>query len=148
MAEFSILTPDTIADITASVGLVSPLHEPELYVEVLNARGWDIPGGHLETGETPEEAFARELSEESGCTLLPDVGKIAILGSSTRPGTGIAVFSGWCTRGEYHGLHETTEVRFVTAEQLLQDYFGDKDLLKALLELANARLAHKLKRSD
>lgn len=30
---------------------------------------WDIVGGHLEPGETPEEALARELKEETGWTL-------------------------------------------------------------------------------
>lgn len=30
---------------------------------------WDIVGGHLEAGETPEQALAREIEEETGWTL-------------------------------------------------------------------------------
>ena len=29
-------------------------------------RGWEIPGGHLEPGETPGKAMLRELKEETG----------------------------------------------------------------------------------
>jgi 8-oxo-dGTP diphosphatase len=31
-------------------------------------RGWEIPGGHLEDGETPDQAMLRELKEETGLT--------------------------------------------------------------------------------
>lgn len=34
----------------------------------LNARGWDIPGGHIEKGETPAACFKREAYEEGYVT--------------------------------------------------------------------------------
>lgn len=42
--------------------------ERVLLVDVAS-RGWDLPGGHLEPGETFEEAWRRELSEEAGVVL-------------------------------------------------------------------------------
>lgn len=36
----------------------------QLLLVNLNSRGWDIPGGHIELDETPEECFRREAMEE------------------------------------------------------------------------------------
>ncbi|WP_353618164.1 NUDIX domain-containing protein [Bacillus sp. 22-7] len=40
----------------------------------LQDRGWDIPGGHIEKGESPEHCFKREVMEEGyvggQCTQL------------------------------------------------------------------------------
>src|SRR6516225_8661656 len=35
----------------------------------LVSRGWDIPGGHVEFGEHPDETVRREVYEETGATL-------------------------------------------------------------------------------
>jgi 8-oxo-dGTP diphosphatase len=33
---------------------------------------WSIPGGHIEAGESPEEACIRELREETGARVVPE----------------------------------------------------------------------------
>jgi beta-phosphoglucomutase-like phosphatase (HAD superfamily)/ADP-ribose pyrophosphatase YjhB (NUDIX family) len=38
---------------------------------------WDIVGGHVESGETPQEALAREINEETGWTLRRIIAKVA-----------------------------------------------------------------------
>ena len=50
-------------------------------------RGWDVPGGHVEPGETLEAALVRETYEESGasiCNITP-VGHIKLTLTGPRP---------------------------------------------------------------
>ena len=34
-------------------------------------KGWEMPGGRIEKGETDEQAAIREFKEESGCNFRP-----------------------------------------------------------------------------
>jgi 8-oxo-dGTP pyrophosphatase MutT (NUDIX family) len=48
----------------------------QLLLTNLVKRGWDLPGGHVEAGETPEETARREVAEETGAKL----GRLHMLG--------------------------------------------------------------------
>ena len=43
------------------------------FVMVYNPKrkGWEMPGGHVERGESASEAAVREAREECGCTFVP-----------------------------------------------------------------------------
>jgi ADP-ribose diphosphatase len=56
------------------------------YRPVVRRHTLELPSGHVEPGEAPEDAARRELLEETGCeagrldllgTLVPDVGRLA-----------------------------------------------------------------------
>lgn len=50
-------------------------HQDKILLVQVHGRGFNIPGGHLEEGETPDQAFHREAFEE-GCVK----GDITFLG--------------------------------------------------------------------
>src|SRR5579871_5066483 len=59
-----------------STALVIAFVGDRLLMTELASRGWDIPGGHIEPGEHPEETVRREVLEETGATL----GELHLLG--------------------------------------------------------------------
>ncbi len=52
-----------------ATALVLAFDRERLLQTHLAARGWDIVGGHIEPGESPEEAARREAYEEAGARL-------------------------------------------------------------------------------
>jgi 8-oxo-dGTP diphosphatase len=52
-----------------ATALVLAFDRDRLLQTHLAARGWDIVGGHIEPGESPEEAVRREAYEEAGARL-------------------------------------------------------------------------------
>jgi 8-oxo-dGTP pyrophosphatase MutT (NUDIX family) len=64
--------PDGYSVTTAFV-VVLDIADRTLLTRVdLPGRGWEVPGGHLEPGESAPVAAARELAEESGLDVSPD----------------------------------------------------------------------------
>ena len=58
----------------------------ELLLTQVGSRGWDVPGGHLEPGESPLQAATRKLVEEAG-----------LVGQLSRAGAGrVRATARWC----------------------------------------------------
>ena len=133
---FLALPPSALQSkqITASVGFVSPHNQPDKFLVIRNKRGWDIPGGHVEANESSEEAFTREVMEETASEML-EARLIAVLESVKNPATGIAVYKASAHLGEFKPHEEILELAIASLDELRNRYFGDKDLLEELISL-------------
>ncbi|WP_274361907.1 NUDIX domain-containing protein [Paenibacillus thermotolerans] len=65
----SVITNELPPPELVTSAFVLAFKENALIVTNLNDRGWDIPGGHIEAGETPVQAVMRELYEETGAVI-------------------------------------------------------------------------------
>ena len=94
---------------------------------------WALPGGRIDTGETPEQAALRELAEEVGLQLDPD----AVLGRLddfvSRSGYAITPVVVWAgaaralvpNPGEVASIHRIPVAEFMRADAPLLDAIED-----------------------
>jgi len=133
-------------------GLVTSVHgfcfrNNELLLVNVNHRGWDIPGGRIESGETPEECFKREALEEGyvegECELL---GYIIVDHTenpfwnevSPYPKIGFQVFykMNITKLHSFEGKYESVQRKFVSPNDVALYHHGWHHVYQEMLECA------------
>jgi 8-oxo-dGTP pyrophosphatase MutT (NUDIX family) len=119
-------------DVTAVAALC---FQSDKILAVKNPRGWDIPGGHIESGETPVDALIRELSEEASFKVTSHTA-IAYLETDYIPKrkTFMIVYKVDGTQGDFTPFAEISACQFMPIDEFLSAYKGgNKDLMQNLI---------------
>ena len=102
-------------------------------LSIQNERGWDIPGGHLEGEEDSFTALQREVLEEAGA-VVNSAKPYAVLSSATSPKVMLFFASNSIELVEFVPSEDALARDLLSLEELLSRYYGDKDLLRSLIE--------------
>lgn len=131
-----VLPPET--PITAS--LVFALSEGRFVLADIAGRGWCIPGGRLEPGETPEQAAHREVHEEIGGVVGPLhlLGHYLLIDTETDKTQLIPTYVATVqTLGPLPPGTESQGIRTFFPEEIPTHYFIWDPLMEAVFDLAS-----------
>ena len=85
-------------------------------------RGWELPGGHVQAGESSEDALIREIREETGCEVSVERHVGDYVRTGFRPYTA-SVFTCRITGGALRPSAETPVVRWFDIDELPDTLF-------------------------
>lgn len=121
--------------------------DDKLLLTNIKSRGWDLPGGHIEPGETPRAAVIRELHEETGAVAkrLGLIGYLKITNQAANERNKrypkescILIYRGYDATVDagYDFKLEATESKFVSVDQLPQTHHDWNEAKAQVVEFA------------
>jgi mutator protein MutT len=101
---------------------------------------WDFPGGHVETGERPEDALRREVAEELGAELEGVDGGPVLHRVVPQAGLDLTVWVSWRWRGTVSNRQpeEHDAIGWFDEGQLDELRFADPSYLPLLRRLLSS----------
>ena len=108
----------------------------ERLLVVRNERGWDLPGGHVERGETPDAALRREVMEEACATFANAEPYATLAVSADAPRVMVLYRTIGYDLHPFHPAPDAFERGEIEPAEFVARYYGDRALMQEIIELA------------
>ena len=134
-------TPIPDINLISSVFLIA-IKDSMLVVTKDKRRGWDLPGGHVEKGETALQALRREAMEEAGMTFEDATPFVVVENNASEGGYLGKVMVGYMTKHYalvgFSPAEDVSERSIMDIEDFIDRYEGDKKHIRAILDFLPA----------
>ncbi|MFM1652597.1 NUDIX hydrolase [Brevibacillus sp. B_LB10_24] len=103
--------------LAVAVMVINP--ENKLLLVKAHGRGWEFPGGYVETGEPIKEAAIREVKEESGIEI--ELTRLCGIEQDLARSTCVFLFQGKPVSGELACSYEHLDVGYFSVEEAMRN---------------------------